>query len=202
MELHLTDREIFVCLFALLLTGFANSSSLYDIESIKKELNCTKNREIIEVKQNEIIATCVGAPFYRTIKIEGENKSVGDLLDGKPFKFEYIYKYSSSKNAWEPYKVIDHSTGEEWDGSHIAIPVELPEIHPALKSNTIETSSHPMLCGNAIELNYHAEVDGLLSYYDNKTGELLMHCGGVCMSGVGSGKDCSQCPPKEWICKQ
>ena len=61
--------------------------------------------------------------------------------------------------------------------------------------------SAPTTCGDLVSVNCGAERDGPLDYYDNRTGELVMACGGACYADKPGGKVCVQCPPKEWTCR-
>jgi hypothetical protein len=61
-------------------------------------------------------------------------------------------------------------------------------------------------CGDLIEVNCGAETDGPLNYYNNRTGELLMRCGGSCQAGAVPGMplSCHACPPPQFsaACRQ
>jgi hypothetical protein len=55
-------------------------------------------------------------------------------------------------------------------------------------------------CGVVTRISCHPEVDGPEMFFDNKTGVLIMACGGSCMMGSGlpGSKRCTACPPPEW----
>jgi hypothetical protein len=81
------------------------------------------------------------------------------------------------------------------------------QLHPTLKPLARQTRGHGLracdkiaYCGTYVEISCHPEVDGLVSYFDNANGTLLMHCGGACMAGQGpmGTTHCSVCPPTEW----
>ena len=80
-------------------------------------------------------------------------------------------------------------------------------LHPTLQlqlKTQVDTEACPNAvrrCGEYVRLTCRPEVDGLDAYYDNRTGNLVMACGGACMK-VDSPDPvhCKQCPPKEWTC--
>lgn len=54
-------------------------------------------------------------------------------------------------------------------------------------------------CGDLVQFSCHPEVDGLVSFHNNRTGALVMACGGACMNGGRPGTtQCGACPPPEW----
>lgn len=58
----------------------------------------------------------------------------------------------------------------------------------------------PTFCGDLVSISCAAEVDGPHTYYNNKTADLVMSCGGACMVVSDNPKVCQACPPKEWTC--
>ena len=59
-------------------------------------------------------------------------------------------------------------------------------------------------CGEVVAVSCRPDLDGLLNYYNNQSGELIMQCGGSCLVGIGAAgsKRCEVCPPKEWTCRR
>src|SRR5690349_19487694 len=48
-------------------------------------------------------------------------------------------------------------------------------------------------CGDLVKVDCGVTIDIPLGYYDNRSGKLLAHCGGL-------GSDSASCPPSGWIC--
>ena len=58
-------------------------------------------------------------------------------------------------------------------------------------------------CGDLVGVDCGSASDGAYYYADGKTGRIMGYCGGYCMApGVGSPKNCRDCPPKEWTCNK
>ena len=78
---------------------------------------------------------------------------------------------------------------------------KLYKVYEAWHEDTGHECDAPKFCGDVVSINCNAETDGPYMYYDNKSSELLMACGGYCMSVDESNpKSCKSCPPKEWKC--
>src|SRR3954465_102112 len=78
---------------------------------------------------------------------------------------------------------------------------KLYKVYTAWHHATGHECDAPKFCGDVVSINCNAEADGPYLYYDNKTSDLLMACGGACMSVDESNpKDCKSCPPKQWQC--
>lgn len=80
-------------------------------------------------------------------------------------------------------------------------------LHPTLQlqlKTQVDSEACPNAlrrCGEYVRLTCRPEVDGLDAYYDNRTGNLVMACGGACMKvDTPDPAHCRQCPPKEWTC--
>ncbi len=95
------------------------------------------------------------------------------LLDEAPLKYE--------KSSEIDFNEINAKVKEKYNGCH-----------------KIE------ICDDILEIDCGAEFDGDLIYINNTTGEILMYCGGRCEPEARKiyGKNCSQCPPKEWSCNE
>jgi hypothetical protein len=53
------------------------------------------------------------------------------------------------------------------------------------------------VCNNLVGVDCNSAADGPYYYIKRDTGELVARCGGYC-----DGRDCTNCPPKEWTCKR
>ncbi len=59
-------------------------------------------------------------------------------------------------------------------------------------------------CGGLAYINCDSEMDGPAYYVKSDSLEVVMICGGACEKPESmrtDGKDCAQCPPKEWTCQ-
>ncbi len=58
-------------------------------------------------------------------------------------------------------------------------------------------------CGDLSYIDCDSMVDGPAYYVRTATLDVVMNCGGYCMAPKEDMKDknCSQCPPEQWTCK-
>lgn len=59
--------------------------------------------------------------------------------------------------------------------------------------------SAPLACGDLVMIACSPELNGSMDYYNNRTGKLVMACGGACMDAPNENPlICRECPPPEW----
>jgi hypothetical protein len=51
-------------------------------------------------------------------------------------------------------------------------------------------------CGDLIGLDCNSAADGGYYYIQKQTNKIVAKCGGYC-----DGRECTNCPPKEWTCE-
>jgi hypothetical protein len=59
----------------------------------------------------------------------------------------------------------------------------------------------PVICGDTVAVDFGAERDLPLVYFNNRDGEVIMYCGGACDVPENLPPDpkrCTACPPPGW----
>lgn len=105
-----------------------------------------------------------------------------------------IISCSSSSNGG---KKVPPTVGEQKSNA----PVGAKTLHPKVQEfyQAENPCSEPEWCGDLVKIDCGSIADGPLGYFDNRTGEAIMWCGGACMAPEPlSPKDCTACPPPEW----
>lgn len=92
-------------------------------------------------------------------------------------------------------------SGPDWPAGALT-----DELKASISTSSIGRSLQPgycnkvTSCGTVTRISCHPEWDGHEMFFNNKTGVLIMACGGTCMGGAGlpGSKRCTACPPPEW----
>lgn len=92
----------------------------------------------------------------------------------------------------------------QWHESRLPDTAGIKQVHASLRHLVKGGAMEPpcdqvMFCGNLVQFSCHPDRDGLVSFHNNRTGALVMNCGGACMGGSRPGTtQCGACPPPEW----
>ncbi|CAM5796878.1 hypothetical protein [Rhizobacter fulvus] len=92
----------------------------------------------------------------------------------------------------------------EWRANRIADTAGIEQVHESLRhlvrgGDFAPSCDRVTFCGDLVQFSCHQEVDGPVSFHNNRTGALVMECGGACMGGARPGTmQCGACPPPEW----
>jgi hypothetical protein len=92
----------------------------------------------------------------------------------------------------------------QWSESRLPNTAGIEQVHESLrylvKGGEMEPRCDKVtFCGELVQFSCHPESDGLVSFHNNRTGALVMNCGGACMGGSRPGTtQCGACPPPEW----
>ncbi|WP_033082204.1 hypothetical protein [Colwellia psychrerythraea] len=75
----------------------------------------------------------------------------------------------------------------------------LDELHPNILSKKNSSCKYIEICGELVKMDCNSALDGLIYYFNNTYGKILMICGGTCMRPTPDEPlSCRECPLQVW----